>query len=187
MTPAESLAIVAVDPAVSNRWIAELRAPHRHYHTLDHIAAMIRLYAGPSREIHAAIWLHDIVYDARAGDNEEASADVATRDLSGSGVDVGEVRRIILDTKRHGGGDATLDLFCDLDLSVLGAQPGVYAAYAEAIRREYAHVPEADWRAGRARVLRGFDTRRIYRTTRFAYREDAAHENLRREIARLQA
>ena len=185
MTIDESLDIVGVDPTIRAAWLAELRAPHRHYHTLDHIAAIVRLYGGDVPEIHAAAWLHDIRYDAARHDNEELSAQIAAVDLAGTSIDIAEVQRIIIDTKHHAGGDPTLDLFCDLDLAILSAERDAYAAYAEAIRREYAFVPEAAWRAGRAAVLRTFDTRRIYKTARFASREAQAHDNLRWEIGAL--
>ena len=40
------------------------------------------------------------------------------------------------------------------DLAVLAAEPSRYADYATAVRREYAHVDDDAWRAGRGAVLR---------------------------------
>lgn len=136
-------------------------------------------------EVHAAIWLHDIVYDPQAHDNEERSAEQALHDLAGSSIDAREVARIILDTKRHEGGDPMLDMFCDMDLGILSAGPAHYDAYAAQIRAEYAHVEDHAYRIGRADILRRFNQRRIYKTTAFAGREHLAHANLEREIASL--
>ena len=62
-----------------------------------------------------------------------------------------------------------------------------YRAYAEAIRREYAFVPDQLYRPGRRRALEGFLAReRIYLTDRLgALWERAARTNLAGEIAEL--
>jgi predicted metal-dependent HD superfamily phosphohydrolase len=105
---------------------------------------------------------------------------------------VGEVVRYILAT-RHGRSAAGIDeadlaLLLDLDLSILGAAPAEYCAYAEAIRREYASVPDGLYRAGRRRVLEDFLAReRIYRTGRLSVLwEGPARANLADEVARLE-
>jgi predicted metal-dependent HD superfamily phosphohydrolase len=85
--------------------------------------------------------------------------------------------------------DPATRLMLDLDLAVLGAAPPVYAAYAAAIRREYAAVPEAIWRLGRAGVLDRFLARpRLYQTRLFQERlEGAARINLAAEADALRA
>lgn len=185
MKPGESLELLALDPAITDRWIEELKAPHRHYHTLAHVEAILSQYRGTSREIIAAAWLHDIRYDPRRHDNEEVSAEIAIRCLQGTDIDASEVERIILDTKHHQGGDPTLDLFCDLDLSIIGASPSIYAAYAANIRKEYAFVEEQAYRAARASILTSFNARRVFKTEGFRAMEDQAHANLAWEMARL--
>ena len=72
----------------------------------------------------------------------------------------------------------------DADLAILGAAPQRYARYAADIRKEYAWVPEADYRAGRAGILERFLARqRIYYHP--SMDEAAARRNLAREIAAL--
>ena len=56
--------------------------PHRHYHTLDHIADLLRLlekHGGVSDAdaVKLAILFHDAVYDPARQDNEAASARLA--------------------------------------------------------------------------------------------------------------
>ncbi len=200
--------------ALASRWrwpasaatvvLAELASaygrPHRHYHTLDHIAALLELLDRHGGElvdrdtVALAILFHDAVYAPARQDNEEASAALATERLNGLGLPherTSEVARGILAT-RHKEDDAAADqpgvgLLLDLDLSILAAAPTEYRAYAAAIRREYAFAPDAVYRPGRRRVLEGFLAReRIYRTDRLrALWEGPARANLAGEIAEL--
>jgi predicted metal-dependent HD superfamily phosphohydrolase len=87
-------------------------------------------------------------------------------------------------------GDAALVV--DIDLAVLAADSASYDAYAAAVRREYASVPDQAFREGRTVVLRGFLERpAIYATPAIHdLRERPARANLRRELqvgGRLQA
>jgi predicted metal-dependent HD superfamily phosphohydrolase len=172
-------------------------SPHRHYHTLDHIAAVLadlhRVEETlPSPEpVLLAGWLHDLVYDSKAGDNEERSAREAHVLLARLGVAeavVHETARLILLTRTHEAEDADRGgcALLDADLAILAAPSAEYEAYAAAIRREYAWVPEDRYREGRAQVLERFLQReRIYRTGASAGREEQARANLRRETAAL--
>jgi predicted metal-dependent HD superfamily phosphohydrolase len=132
------------------------------------------------------------VYDPHAHDNEERSADHARAVLRPLGVPdpvVDEAARLIRLTQGHytGPDDTAGHVLLDADLAVLGADGPAYDAYARAIRREYAWVPEGAYREGRRRVLEGFLRRpRLYATeAMFASREGPARANLRREIASL--
>jgi predicted metal-dependent HD superfamily phosphohydrolase len=169
--------------------------PHRHYHTLEHVAEVLRAVrelapADPDPALLLAAWFHDVIYDPRAGDNEERSAGHARAVLEALGVPEAvraEAARLILLTRTHSAGPDDLlgQVLLDADLGVLGAFAERYDRYAAAIRREYAWVPEDGYRAGRRRVLESFLARpRIYATdAMFARGEAAARANLRREIA----
>ena len=142
----------------------------RHYHSLAHLAFMFRFLDSfkdrierPS-ELALAVFFHDIIYDSRAKDNEEQSAEVAQQMLSGLGVRERVTQRIvqlILSTKQHRILMEGLDnaLLLDADLSILASEEVAYRAYAAAIRREYGWVPEAKYRKGRAAVLDHFLSR----------------------------
>jgi predicted metal-dependent HD superfamily phosphohydrolase len=174
--------------------------PHRHYHTLYHIAALLTLLDRHGEGIAdrailtLAILFHDIVYDPARNDNEAASASFAADRLAALGLPAeatAEVARYILAT-RHGQESESIDteglaLLLDLDLSILAATPAEYRAYAEAIRREYACVPDRLYRPGRRAVLAGFLKRdRIYRTDRLAALwERPARANMAAELAEL--
>ena len=74
-----------------------------------------------------------------------------------------------------------------VDLSILAAEPSRYDAYAASIRKEYAHVPDDAYRAGRTEVLRRFAARPlIFPDAAFATTcEEKARENLARELVSL--
>ena len=191
-------AIEATGIELLERW----REPHRHYHTVDHLTAVLdvvdRYASAGSRPdlVRLAAWCHDAVYDPRApGDrNERDSAALAGTLLARAGLpdaEVAEVRRLILLTAGHQVDPADADgvLLCDADLAVLAAPEPEYDRYATAIRREYAHVPQDDYRIGRARVLTGLlDLPAIFRlpplTTRW---EPRARANLTRELSALRS
>jgi len=172
--------------------------PARHYHTLDHIAALSCLFdehgqdLGNREAVELAIFFHDAVYDPARTDNEEASAALARKDLSALGIApelTGRVCELILAT-RHAAfqpewaADGDLALLLDLDLAILAADRSEYAAYAAAIRREYSIYPDDLYRAGRRRVLGQFLSRsRIYLTDRLHRQWDArARANLAWEL-----
>ena len=172
--------------------------PHRAYHTARHIGACLRLLDDPAvtalatrlHEIEAAIWFHDAIYETRASDNEERSARMAEESLGAGGVASDVVARIatyIRATKDHVVDSADGQLVIDVDLSILGESPDVFAGFEEEIRREYSWVDAAAYAAGRAFVLRRFAERPfIYGTALFRERyESKARENIVRSIAAL--
>lgn len=164
MDLSQSLELLDVLPDLTKRWCDQLSEPHRHYHTLRHVQHMLAHMPqdAATGELIAAIWLHDIVYDPRAADNEERSADQAEQDLAGSGLDLSLVRDLIMVTKKHAPTSVPgLDLMSDLDLTILGEKPLRYKEYAAQIRLEYGHVPEADYRRGRAAILHHLDRKSV--------------------------
>ncbi|HLM57034.1 MAG TPA: hypothetical protein VK422_13025 [Pyrinomonadaceae bacterium] len=187
------------DGETAERWLAALTrlysGPERHYHNLRHVAEMLRLLgqfhadAADYAAVRFAAWFHDAVYDTRKDTNEDESAALAERALDEMRVPsqtTGLTRRLILATKSHEaeGGPPDLGLFLDADLSILGAPVDAYAAYSEAIRREYAWVPEEAYREGRLKVLTNFLRRgRLFYTGQMASRFEAqARRNLSNEI-----
>jgi predicted metal-dependent HD superfamily phosphohydrolase len=193
----------AADPVVEEagadlltRWAQ----PHRHYHDTEHLAAVLSVvdrwaHRAPAPDlVRLAAWCHDAVYDPRAaGDaNERASAALAADLLGGLGVPaaaVAEVVRLVLLTAGHAAGadDRAAAVLCDADVAVLARPPQEYDRYAAAVRREYAHVPDATFRAGRAAVLRHLLTLpALFRLPELAAAwERPARDNLRRELATL--
>jgi predicted metal-dependent HD superfamily phosphohydrolase len=195
---------LGVDAAAAEPVLAELVSaysePDRHYHTLDHVAALFRFldhHGGglvDRNAVELAIFFHDAIYVPTRSDNEAESAAMACTRLSVLGLPtalIARVSELILAT-RHGiqgaqSHDADLALFLDLDLSILAAERSVYAAYAQAIRIEYAVYPDEVYRPGRRRVLGEFLARsRIYETDHLhRLWESAARANMTWELAQL--
>lgn len=168
--------------------------PHRTYHNADHVRTVLHALASRGLSdptLALAAWGHDLVYDLRANDNEERSAEVFEEWLRGQGVSPeveAGVRALILAT-RHAAPPATREeaLLVDADLSILGADAETFDAYDAAIRQEYSFVPEEAYRGGRARVLRSFlDRGHIFSTPEFAGLEAQARLSLVHAIERLQ-
>jgi predicted metal-dependent HD superfamily phosphohydrolase len=166
--------------------------PGRFYHTLAHIQNMLETVEGLGsfcRDLNAvllATWLHDVIYESRATDNEERSARYAERLAEELSIPEGpRVASLILKTKTHDAGeDRDAAVLLDADLAILGACEPVYQDYAEKIRREYGWVAETEYRQGRRRVVVGFLHRpKIYRF--LDHLEEPARRNLTQEIARL--
>lgn len=160
--------------------------PHRAYHNAAHVGAMLEALASRgvlTPTLALAIWGHDLIYNARAGDNEERSAEAFGGWLAARGAEaelVREVKALILAT-RHAAPPTNREeaLLVDADLGILGADPEAFAAYDRAIRREYRHVPGLLYRVGRRKVLQGFlDRERLYITPEFAGLETRARANL---------
>ena len=177
--------------------LARYDQPHRRYHDRRHLAevlgALRQLTGG--HEVPVAVvcaaWFHDAVHDGR-DDDEQRSADLATevlRALSADPVVVDEVARLVRLTLTHDPSpeDVSGALLSDADLAVLGAAARRYERYAADVRREYAHVDDDAFRAGRTAVLRDLlDRPRLY-VTQAGHRawDAAARRNLRNEIRRL--
>ena len=172
--------------------------PHRAYHGARHISACLRLVddldvkrrSTRLAEVEAAIWWHDLVYDTRAKDNEERSAEDAIATLAGARVSDDVVDRIashILATKKHESSESDGGLVIDIDLSILAESEASYARFEEEIRREYAWVDAASYAAGRVAVLRHFLERpHVYTTPFFQEQWNArARANVERAIRSL--
>ncbi len=169
----------------------------RHYHTLTHLDACLRelddsqgLAVRPA-EVEMALWFHDAVYRSWRRDNEQRSAELAARVLRSASADsVERIRQMIMATMHH-----TLDLrgdtalVTDVDLSILGETPAIYAQFERAIRREYWWVPRARYVDGRRKVLEGFLGRStIYQLDRFRKKYEApARANLASALQNLAA
>lgn len=192
---------LGVEPATGyppfDRLVAAHSEPHRHYHTLEHVAEMLKvagrlakLCANPA-VVQFAVWFHDAVYDPTRSDNERRSAELASVELAGIGIDPDVIARVvdlILRTDhRPSPPDPDADVLLDADLAILASGAERYRRYAEAIRSEYAHVPDDAYRTGRTAVLESFLARpRLYRTdVFFREAEAAARKNMANELDRL--
>ena len=201
---ARAFAALMPDEAAQNsaraRWQKQMHLPApRAYHNEAHISSVLDSIfewsdGQPSPVLLAAALYHDVIYDARRKDNETRSAAFCHAELQTGGfgpAETSEAVRLIEATTAHNTQAAqTRDevLLLDADLLVLSGSPAEYADYVRAVRTEYAHVSDADWQAGRPKVLRRFlERQRIYGGSwdgREA-REMRARKNIAGEIASL--
>jgi predicted metal-dependent HD superfamily phosphohydrolase len=164
--------------AVAAELVARWSEPHRHYHNLTHLAAVLdRVESDPVTAL--AAWGHDAVYDPRSPSNEERSALLMASLLARCGVPAAEVMRLIRMTAGHvvDPGDGRGALLAEADLAILAAPWPEYRSYVDGVRAEYAHVPEDLWRVGRAAVLEGL----------LPGLDEPARANVERELAQLRA
>jgi len=179
------------------RLLGRWSEPHRRYHDLDHLEAVLRHvddladHAADPDAVRLAAWYHDAVHQGRGGGaDEEASARLADEELTALRLDpavVAEVVRLVRLTATHdaAAGDSDGEVLCDADLAVLASRPDEYDAYAAAVRAEYSHVDAAAFRAGRAQVLRSLLAQPTLFRTPHGRRhwEAAARVNVDRELA----
>ncbi|WP_342775376.1 HD domain-containing protein [Streptomyces tateyamensis] len=189
------------DPEPAGRELLRRWAePQRRYHTAEHLAAVLDRvdelagHAADPDTVRLAAWFHDAVYKPDRSENEERSAELAVRALREAGLAeqrIAEVARLVRLTVSHHPepGDRDGEVLCDADLAVLGGEPDRYAAYAAAVREEYAFVPEPDFRAGRAAILRQLlALPALYRTPTATARYTArARTNLAAELGSLES
>jgi predicted metal-dependent HD superfamily phosphohydrolase len=168
--------------------------PARGYHDTRHLREVLERLdelgpAGPA--VVLAAWFHDAVYDGLPGD-EERSAQWAERVLPGAGVGsttVTEVARLVRLTEQHRPteGDDAGELLSDADLGILAADPERYADYVATVRREYSQVPDEQFAAGRAAILRDLLAKPTLFHTTYArtHWEQRARANVARELTQL--
>ena len=182
----------------ASAWLADRYAEeHRAYHDAEHVAEClawfnrVRELAERPAELEVALFFHDAIYEPLASNNEARSAEKLSQLALEARVPtepVDRIARLIESTATHDARSGDAALLSDIDLTILGASPGRYARYERDVRREYAVIDEASYRAGRARVLRGFLERvEIYRTPQLAARLEAqARDNLSSALSALE-
>lgn len=189
---------------VLEQWSASTRAYHNSAHLLEMLNALDTLYSpgAPPRTAILAAWFHDVVYDGNPGQDERASADFAADTLSplvSTGVldtqEIEEVTELIEATITHEASPRLQNalenfaLFLDADMAILAADSARYTRYAQAIRFEYSHFSDEDFRAGRSKVLKDLLAREsIYLSPQGqALWEQDARRNIHTELEQLAA
>lgn len=176
----------------------------RAYHSLAHIQQLFAQFDQTMTYLHEphlialALYYHDVIYDPTRSDNELKSAEYMVDKLKHYLSD--DQRRtiyaLIIMTATHQLDGLTDSDKCsdaayllDMDLSILGTPWPQYERYAQAVRQEYAHVSDIDYRVGRIAVLKKLLTHPKIYLTQYYYKrlERQARENMAREITLLRA
>lgn len=184
----------------SDKWeiiSSAYNSPNRFYHNLSHLESMFIELEKVKGEIIDwesilfSLFYHDIIYDSSRSDNEEKSAEFAKNELFSLNINaqqIEKIQQIILATKSHiPQNDSDINIFLDADLSILGAEKGVYEMYSENIRLEYLEYPSFVFNQGRINILEQFLSQRtIYKSEFFKrHLEDKANDNLSSELKKL--
>ncbi|WP_009963838.1 HD domain-containing protein [Verrucomicrobium spinosum] len=181
-------------------WFDRLMAAYgeigRAYHNSRHLSGCLagldvaRHLVTDAPAVEFALWFHDAVYDSRATDNEERSADLALECLREAGRGQDDLARkvhdlVMLTKTHHAEPDTDGAVMVDVDLAILGQLWPRFEEYDRAIRREYDWVPAELYAEKRRDVLRKFLQRNfIYRTRLFREKYEAqARSNLARKLA----
>jgi len=177
---------------VRDALLAAYQEPSRGYHDTVHLTEVLARLdelgeAGVAFDptvAELAAWFHDAVYDGER-DAEERSAVWAEEALAGTPY-ADEVARLVRLPETHDPGpdDGLGRALCDADLAIRASPTDRYAAYVAGVRREYAHLADADFDAGRAAVLHDLAGRDELFHTGHAreHWEPAARANLAREL-----
>ena len=135
-----------------------------------------------------AICYHDCIYDVLRNDNELQSAKLAQQRLAQLEVPksiIDHVAEYIMATQTHQAQNSESAFFVDADLAILGSRD--YMTYTKAIRQEYAHYSDEEFRQGRIKILKHFLAKEpIYQTPHFYAKYEAkARANLHLELTTL--
>ena len=178
--------------------------PQRAYHTLNHIKQLlvqfdsVKHHLAEPHIIALALYYHDVIYDPTRSDNELKSAEFATDALSPylSTEPCQQIHALIMMTASHQI-DTLVDrnkyndaaYLLDMDLSILGTPWSAYEQYAKAIRQEYKHIADNNYRDGRTAVLQGLLAHpKLYLTDHYYNQlETQARNNIKRELTLLAA
>lgn len=173
-----------VDTSKLDHWFDYLTGDHaygaarRTYHNLDHLVhglSEISAWAsntGASKAdvamLKKAFWFHDAVYGGSGGkhanlSNEEQSARLWLDAGLGSehAQEVADLIRVTDHFQSAGLSHPLKDAMLGVDLAILGQAADTYDAYAATVRLEYSDVDDANYHAGRARVLSHFETQAV--------------------------
>ena len=178
----------------------------RVYHSLQHIQQLfgqfeqIKQHLNEPHIIALALFYHDVIYEPTCVNNELKSAEYAVEALSSylTAEQCQYIYALIMMTASHQIDDIDKNsdkakesdaaYLLDMDLSILGASWSEYQQYAQAVRQEYAHVLDADYRVGRISVLKGLLAHpTLYLTDYYERLEKRARENIQHEIKVLHA
>jgi predicted metal-dependent HD superfamily phosphohydrolase len=165
------------------------RGYHDTLHLVEVLDRLVELAAGSMGfdpvVVALAAWFHDAVYDGER-DAEERSAVWAEQALAGTPY-AAEVARLIRLTETHDPGpeDAAGQALCDADLAILASPADRYDSYVRGVRREYAHLSDAEFASGRVAVLHDLAGReRLFHTAYGREHWEApARANVARELA----
>lgn len=172
--------------------------PGRAYHTPAHIAHCLgffdlaRDHMDDPDAVEIGLWFHDAIYEAGSPDNEHESA-LLFRERAGDRFDpafADTVYALVMVT-RHQEEPRTTDqrFIVDIDLSSFGLPWEQFRSDSDAVREEFAHLPDAEFYPAQIAFLERLGARKPFFHTEFFRQrhERCAAENIPRYLAELRA
>lgn len=160
----ERLRSFGISPEVVYRYNED----HRFYHNWEHIEDLLKQIEKRDHKdrrrslmqndaLFLATIYHDAVYDAKANDNEEKSAELFKIECKKGGKKLkDEVVRIILDTKLHNPTSKLSAIFSEMDMDILQRPLTDLINYENKIFKEFQCYDWLKYKQGRISVLRKF-------------------------------
>jgi pantetheine-phosphate adenylyltransferase len=139
--------------------VDQYRQSHRHYHNLRHLTEVVAhlcLLKDFDDELFLAAVYHDAVYDPKAGDNEERSAQLFmahSKDSELKDQQKKNIRQMILDTKTHVASSEKSRALIDADLNILSQPFSRQLEFEHQIFKEYQFTSYNNYREKRLEVL----------------------------------
>lgn len=132
---------------------------HRYYHTVNHLTDVISYLLNENvldDELFLASVYHDAVYNPKANDNEEKSAELFLNEskhskLNKSQIDL--VYQLILDTKTHKPSNLKSEFLIQADLNILNQPLSKLLEYEHQIFKEYQFADFKIYQKNRIDVL----------------------------------
>jgi len=139
--------------------VERYRESHRFYHTAEHLINVVSQLSKTENfddELFLAAVYHDAVYDPKAADNEEKSADLFMEQAKNSELSEKQkqnICRFILDTKTHIASSERSQLLIDADLSILEQPLNKLIEYEKQIFKEYQFIDYKIYKPKRIEIL----------------------------------
>ena len=133
---------------------------HRYYHTVNHLSDVISYLLNENAlddELFLAAVYHDAIYNPKANDNEEKSAELFLNEskhskLNKSQIDL--VCQLILDTKTHKPSNLKSEIFIKADLNILNQPLSMLLEFEKQIFKEYQFADFKIYQKNRIEVLK---------------------------------
>ncbi len=180
--------------ALFARLLRHYQEPHRRYHTPGHVTHCLREFDSARAHmtepdaVELAIWFHDAIYDARAHDNEAASAAFFEREAKGDMPE--SLRHLVHDLimiTTHTTLPSTNDecFIVDIDLSGFGLPWQEFIADSAAVRAEFSHQSDAEFIPRHRAFIESLLKRKEFCFTAFfrEKHEQIARSNIERYLA----
>lgn len=181
----------------NNLWLeifTKYSEPKRHYHTIEHLEAILTDLKEVKDEITDwdttlfAVFYHDIIYKASSSTNEQDSSKLAVKrlfEIDYPADKIAKCANMILATKQHERSeDNDTNYLTDADIGILGENPEEYQKYTEQIREEYTIYADFMYNSGRKKALQHFlKMETIYKTEHFLKKyEEQSRFNISNEL-----